>query len=183
MKKLTVDLEERSYPVWIGPGILAETGRLCRSLGLGIPPVVITNRRVLHLHGGALVESLEKAFGAISVIRIGDGERYKNHATLAEIYRGLLRARCDRSSWILALGGGVVGDVAGFAAATFMRGIPYVSIPTTLLAQVDSSVGGKVAVNIGSGKNLVGAFHQPRAVIADTAALRTLPRREMAAGV
>jgi 3-dehydroquinate synthase len=178
-----VSLDERSYPVLVGPGVLADAGAVCARLGLKSPPVLVSNRRVLRLHGRTLLESLHGSFGAVSVITIGDGERFKNHATLKKIYEGLLRAGCDRRSWIVALGGGVVGDIAGFAAATFMRGISYVGVPTTLLAQVDSSVGGKVGINLSRGKNLIGAFHQPRAVLADTSALRTLPRREIAAGM
>jgi 3-dehydroquinate synthase len=138
---------------------------------------------VLRLHGDRLLRSLETAFGTPHVIRIGDGERFKNHTTLLHIYDSLFRHRADRSSWILAFGGGIVGDVAGFAAATFMRGIPYIGVPTTLLAQVDSSIGGKTAVNLRQGKNLVGAFHQPSAVISDIGVLQTLPRRELAAGM
>jgi 3-dehydroquinate synthase len=143
----------------------------------------VTNGPVFKLHGKGLLESLWPYFGQVSVIKIGDGERFKNQATLSRIYDGLFRARADRGSWILAFGGGVVGDIAGYAAATFMRGIRYASIPTTLLAQVDSSVGGKVAINCAQGKNLIGAFHQPAAVLSDTTILKTLPSRELASGL
>jgi 3-dehydroquinate synthase len=145
--------------------------------------VVVTNPLVLRLHGKALLASLKHAFGSIPVVEIGDGERFKNQTTVNKIYEGLFHARADRRSGIVAFGGGVVGDVAGFAAATYMRGIPFVSVPTTLLAQVDSSVGGKVGINKARGKNLVGAFHQPTAVLSDTAVLRTLSAREVASGI
>jgi 3-dehydroquinate synthase len=135
------------------------------------------------MHGATLRESLARSFGSAAVIRIGDGERFKNHDTLLKIYEGLFRAQADRRSWILAFGGGVVGDIAGFAAATFMRGIPYASVPTTLLAQVDSSIGGKVGINVRRGKNLIGAFHQPSAVLSDTDILATLSNRELASGL
>jgi 3-dehydroquinate synthase len=183
VRRLRVELGDRSYPIFIGPGLLENAGKILISLGFATPPVVVTNPLVLRLHGRVLLASLEHAFGSIPVVQVRDGERFKNQTTLNRIYEGLFRARADRRSWIIAFGGGVVGDVAGFAAATFMRGIPYVSVPTTLLAQVDSSVGGKVGVNIARGKNLIGAFHQPRAVLSDTAALRTLPAREVASGI
>jgi 3-dehydroquinate synthase len=183
MKKLHVELGDRSYPILVGSGILARAGRHLVRLGFDRPPVVVTNPLVLRLHGKALLTSLQEVFGQVPVVLIGDGERFKNHATLMGVYNGLFRAHADRHSWILAFGGGVVGDVAGFAAATFLRGIPFVGVPTTLLAQVDSSVGGKVGINVARGKNLIGAFHQPSAVLSDTEVLRTLPARELAAGV
>ena len=127
--------------------------------------------------------ALEKGFGKTPVIKIGDGERFKNYESLLKIYDAMFKLRAGRSSWILAFGGGVVGDIAGFAAATFMRGVPYAMIPTTLLSQVDSSIGGKTAVNVPQGKNLIGAFYQPSAVLADTETLKTLPSRELASGL
>jgi len=183
MKKLHIELEDRGYPVWIGTGLLRSSGRLLAELGFDTPPIVISNARVMHLHGKALLGSLQEVFGPVHAVCIGDGERFKNHTTLNRIYDGLLRARAGRRSWVLAFGGGVVGDIAGFAAATFLRGIPWVGMPTTLVAQVDSSVGGKVGINLAQGKNLIGAFHQPSAVLADTTVLRTLPPRELAAGL
>jgi 3-dehydroquinate synthase len=183
MKTLHVDLGSRSYPVVVGEGLLKCAGRLLSGLGLTSSPMVVTNSTVWRLHGSALQYSLGDLWNPALVLSIGDGEQYKNHATLQRIYERLFRARADRRSWILAFGGGVVGDVAGFAAATFMRGIPYVSIPTTLLSQVDSSIGGKVGINVPQGKNLIGAFHQPSAVLSDTSVLRTLPRRELSAGL
>ena len=152
----------------MGEGLIADAGALLARCGFDAAPIVVTNNTVLQLHGAALLRSLQKSFGPTEVIRIGDGERFKNHATLLRIYRKLFRAHADRRSWILAFGGGVVGDIAGFAAATYMRGIPCVMAPTTLLAQVDSSIGGKVGINAAEGKNLIGAFHQPSAVLSDT---------------
>lgn len=129
------------------------------------------------------MKSLRRKYGAAEIIRIGDGERFKNHDTVLKIYDGMFRAKADRRSWILAFGGGVIGDIAGFAAATFMRGIPFVMVPTTLLAQVDSAIGGKTGINVPQGKNLVGAFHQPSLVLSDSRVLKTLPKRELAAGI
>jgi 3-dehydroquinate synthase len=183
VKTLYVNLKERTYPIMVGHGILANAGALLARCGLDSAPVVVTNSTILRLHGRDLIQSLQRTFGRTPVLRIGDGERYKNHATLEKIYRGMFRLHADRRSWILAFGGGIIGDMAGFAAATFMRGIPYVMAPTTLLAQVDSSIGGKVGLNVPQGKNLIGAFHQPAAVLSDTGVLRTLPKRELAAGL
>jgi 3-dehydroquinate synthase len=183
MKRIKVELPGHVYPVWIGNGILSRAADLMARAGFDSPPLVVSNRRVLKLHGDVLLSSLERTFGRVAVIRIPDGEEYKNHATLQRIYEGLFRTRADRHSWIAAFGGGVIGDVAGFAAATFLRGIRYVGIPTTLLAQVDSSVGGKVGINAPQGKNLIGAFHQPSAVLSDTAVLGTLAKREIASGL
>jgi 3-dehydroquinate synthase len=184
LKTLHVSLGSRGYRITVGRGIIADSGSLLAARpGLGSAPIVISNSRVLRLHGPALLKSLRKTFGRIPVISIGDGERFKNHTTLLKIYRGMLREQANRRSWILAFGGGVIGDIAGFAAATFMRGIPFVMVPTTLLAQVDSSIGGKVGINIREGKNLIGAFHQPSAVLSDTDTLKTLPARELAAGL
>jgi 3-dehydroquinate synthase len=183
MKTLFVDLEKRSYKMHVGNGILRSIGDHLIEHGFTAPPIVVTNSTVLRLHGRTLLRSIKGKADDLHIVRIGDGERFKNQATLWKIYSGLFKARADRSSWILAFGGGVVGDIAGFAAATFMRGIPYVNIPTTLLAQVDSAVGGKVGINVPQGKNLIGAFHQPAAVFSDPGTLRTLPSRELAAGI
>jgi 3-dehydroquinate synthase len=183
VKTLYLNLAERRYPIMVGPGLVATAGTLLAKCGFESPPIVITNSTVLRLHGSPLMKSLRREFGRTAIIRIGDGERFKNHSTLLRIYEGMFREHADRRSWILAFGGGVIGDIAGFAAATFMRGIPYVMIPTTLLAQVDSSIGGKVGINVVQGKNLIGAFHQPAAVLSDTRVLKTLPRRELASGL
>ncbi len=178
-----MNLAERKYPIYVGEDILSHAGSLLSKAGFKQAPIVVTNAKVWRLHGRTLDRALRAAFGPTPVIRIGDGERFKNHETLLKIYSGMFRAHANRNSWLLAFGGGVVGDIAGFAAATFMRGIPYAMAPTTLLSQVDSSIGGKVAVNVKEGKNLVGAFHQPSVVLTDIAALRTLPKRELASGL
>jgi len=183
LKKFYVDLAERKYPIMTGQGLLSEAGKLLSESGFKTAPIVVSNAKIWRLHGTVLERSIKKAFGPISLIRIGDGERFKDHSTLLKIYQAMFRAHADRRSWILAFGGGVIGDIAGFAAATFMRGIRYVMVPTTLLAQVDSSVGGKVAINVKEGKNLIGAFHQPTAVLTDVAVLKTLPKRELASGL
>jgi 3-dehydroquinate synthase len=183
LKTLNVDLGDRQYPVWVGQNVLPSAGAMLIRKGFKSAPIVVANRTVLRKQGESLLPSLRCAYGEMPVICIGDGEKYKNHSTLVDIYSGLFRAKADRSSWILAFGGGVVGDIAGFAAATFMRGIPFVMAPTTLLAQVDSSIGGKVAINVEQGKNLIGAFHQPSAVLSDTNTLKTLPKRELASGL
>ena len=183
MKTLTVNLKERSYRVVVGGGALARSGDILSRQGFRTAPVIVANSTVLRLHGDRLLGALRGAFGPSPLIRIPDGERYKNHQTLLKIYDGLFRARADRRSWILAFGGGVTGDIAGFAAATFMRGIRFVMVPTTLLSQVDSSIGGKTGINVPQGKNLVGAFHQPSAVLADTGVLETLPGRQLRSGL
>jgi len=183
VKTTEVRLGSRSYPVFVGEGILARLSGLLTRLGFSSAPVVVSNPRVFKLHGDSLRRSLEAAYGPAPVVFIGDGERFKNIASLQKVYQGLIRAGADRRSWVLALGGGVVGDLAGFAAATFVRGIPYVNVPTTLLAQVDSAIGGKVGINLKQGKNLIGAFHQPSAVLSDIGTLRTLPPRELASGL
>ena len=183
MRTLNVRLARHEYPIFVGEGLIGNAGPLLAGCGFQTSPLVITNNTVLRLHGAALLKSLQKSFGPVEIIRIGDGERFKNHGTLLRIYRGMFHAHADRRSWILAFGGGVVGDIAGFAAATFMRGIPYAMAPTTLLSQVDSSIGGKVGINVAQGKNLIGAFHQPSAVLSDIAVLKTLPGRELASGL
>ena len=181
MKRLDVALGERSYPIVIGPGVLARAGEL-------VPwgarrAVIVTNAIVAAHHLPALRASLDGAGVAVEVVLIPDGEQHKNWDTLNDVLTRLLELKVDRTTPIVALGGGVVGDLAGFAAAIFQRGIPYVQVPTTLLAQVDSSVGGKTAVNHRLGKNMIGAFHQPVAVLIDTGCLATLPVREITAGL
>ena len=180
MMRLEVALGQRSYPIAIGRDVLARAGEL-------VPwhtkrAVVVTNTIVATHHLPALRASLDRAGVAIDVVLIPDGEQHKNWDTLNDVLTRLLELKVDRTTPVVALGGGVVGDLAGFAAAIYQRGIPYVQVPTTLLAQVDSSVGGKTAVNHPLGKNMIGAFYQPRAVLIDTDALRTLPDRELAAG-
>ncbi|GIW40428.1 MAG: 3-dehydroquinate synthase [Candidatus Binatia bacterium] len=180
---LTVSLGERSYPIYIGKGILGEVGAKLRELRCGTSAAVVTNNVVAPLYLGKVVRSLRDHGFETTTIEIPDGEEHKNLAWLTFVYDRLVDARLERNSPILALGGGVVGDLAGFAAATFLRGVPFVQLPTTLVAQVDASVGGKTGVNHPEGKNLIGAFYQPRFVLVDVRTLKTLPKREFTAGL
>jgi 3-dehydroquinate synthase len=166
------------YPVEIGTGHLRRLAPLLDGAAIGGRRFVVSSPTVWRFHGDDA-----RAVTADEPILVPDGERFKNLPTAMRIYDALIKAGADRASTIVAVGGGVIGDMAGFAAATFLRGIPLVQVPTTLLAQVDSSVGGKVGINHPSGKNLIGAFHQPRAVIVDPVVLTTLPRREFRAGL
>jgi 3-dehydroquinate synthase len=182
MQTLRVELGARAYPIHIGEHLLTDAALIAPHLEL--PKVaVVTNTTVAPLYLQPLSEAL-RAFGVevISVV-LEDGERYKDWATLNRIYDVLLERRCERKTTLIALGGGVIGDLAGFAAATYMRGVPLIQVPTTLLAQVDSSVGGKTGINHPLGKNMIGAFYQPRLVLADTTVLRSLPPRELSAGL
>jgi 3-dehydroquinate synthase len=171
------------YEVVVAPGALGELGERLRALGGLGPVLLVTNPTVRALHGAAAEASLRAAGIDPVVAEIPDGERYKTMATLEAILDAALSRGADRSSVVVALGGGVVGDLAGFAAATLYRGVRLYMVPTTLLAQVDSSVGGKTGINRPQGKNLVGAFHQPSGVLADTTTLATLPEREYRAGL
>ncbi len=180
---VTVALPDRSYPIVIGDNLLDSLGQRLASMQLDARAAVVTNPIVRQLYGSLVVESLARADFQPVVIEIPAGEEHKNFAWLTFLYDRLLEARLERNSAVIALGGGVIGDLAGFAAATFLRGVPFVQIPTTLLAQVDSSVGGKTGVNHPQGKNLIGAFYQPRLVLADVGTLRSLPRREFVAGL
>ncbi len=182
MQTISVSLGARSYPIHIGAGLLGDA-RLYAPFAKGKRVAVVTNPVVAPLHLENLQRALEEA-GAQSVpVLIEDGEQAKSWASLDRVIEALLAARLGRDALLVALGGGVVGDLAGFAAAVYQRGIPFIQVPTTLLAQVDSSVGGKTAINHPRGKNMVGAFHQPLAVIADVATLDTLPDRELRAGI
>jgi 3-dehydroquinate synthase len=178
-----VDLGARSYPICIGAGTLERLGPRLQELKVGRRVAIVTNPVVSRFYREPLVQSLKAAGFESTVLQVPDGEEHKNMAWLAFLYDRLVDARLDRESAIIALGGGVIGDLTGFTAATFQRGVPLVQVPTTLLAQVDSSVGGKTAVNHPGGKNLIGAFHQPRLVWIDVATLKTLPRREVQAGM
>ena len=169
----------RVYPILFGSGILGKPDLLAPHTGN--QALIVTNAPVAALYLDALRRSL--AAKQVDVFEVGDGEQFKTLATYERIMDALVTKRHSRATTVVALGGGVVGDIAGFVAATYQRGVDLVQIPTTLLAQVDSSVGGKTAVNHPAGKNLIGTFHQPRAVIADVATLRTLPKRELAAGL
>ncbi len=183
MDRLDVGLGERSYPIFSGKGLLGEIGRSCKDLGLGGIVAVVTNPTVGALYYAVVRDSLLLSGFAVHLIEIPDGEEYKNIETLNVIYDRCVEFGLDRGAFIIALGGGVVGDMAGFAAATYLRGIPFVQVPTTLLAQVDSSVGGKTGVNHPQGKNLIGAFYQPRLVLIDVAVLATLPEQEFLSGL
>ena len=182
MESLRVALGDRAYPIHIGAGIVGEPALYKPHLGAG-GVAVVTNEVVAPLYGEKLKAALESAGGRVIQIAVQDGEEAKSWQTLNRVFDALLKARIGRDGLIVALGGGVVGDLAGFAAAVYQRGVPFVQIPTTLLAQVDSSVGGKTAINHALGKNMVGAFHQPLAVISDVATLDTLPERELRAGL
>ncbi len=178
MPTLTVDLGPRSYDILIGSNLLGQAGEMIKSITPGRKILLVSNPTVYRLYGEICAESLAKSgFEVVSAL-MPDGEEYKNMQEVLGIVDEAVKGSLERSSLIAALGGGVVGDLAGFVAAIYQRGIDFVQIPTTLLAQVDSSVGGKVAVNHLQGKNLLGAFHQPRFVIIDTDVLRTLNRRD-----
>lgn len=179
---LKVNLGERSYPIEIGTGLLKDIRLLTKSIR-GHRIVIVTNTVVAPLYLDDLKHSLKKAGKDVMPIILPDGEKEKNWGSLMKIFDFLMENKCDRKTTLVALGGGVVGDLTGYAAASFMRGVPFVQIPTTLLAEVDSSVGGKTGINHPLGKNMIGAFYQPEAVIADTATLDTLPDRELAAGL
>lgn len=183
MNALSVSLGENSYEILIDSGSLSALGARCSEAGLCGSVALITNSTVAGLYGQTVQDSLEAAGNAVTLIEIPDGEEYKNSTTLNKVYDALIEGGIDRTSFIVALGGGVVGDLAGFAAATYLRGIPFVQVPTTLLAQVDSSVGGKTAIDHPRGKNLIGAFYQPKLVLIDVETLKTLPEREFRAGL
>ncbi len=182
-KTVHVALPGRSYDIIIGEGLLARVGAHIAGLAGGGAVVVVSDKTVWHLYGAALNAALAGAGLRAAPVVVPPGEESKSLACLQQVYQGFAEAGLARDGLVLALGGGVVGDLAGFAAATWMRGVRYVQLPTTLLAQVDSSVGGKTAVNLPVGKNLAGAFHQPQLVLADTAALDTLPPQQYACGM
>lgn len=182
MHTLSVALDDRSYPIHIGPGLL-ENADLVTSVLAQKKAAIITNSTVAPLYLGFFAGALQsRGVEAVNIV-LPDGESYKNWETLSRIFDALLAHRCERKTTVIALGGGVIGDLAGFAAAVYLRGVPFIQVPTTLLAQVDSAVGGKTAINHPLGKNMIGAFYQPQAVIADTDTLQTLPARELAAGI
>lgn len=182
MQTLTVDLGERSYPIHIGPALLGQSERLLRHLAQK-RVAIVTNTTVAPLYLEKLSQALRAAGVDVLPIVLPDGEAYKDWRTLNQIFDELLKHRAERKTTLIALGGGVVGDMTGFAAACYQRGVPFIQIPTTLLAQVDSSVGGKTGINHPLGKNMIGAFYQPKLVLADTDTLRTLPARELSAGL
>ena len=179
---LAVELGSRSYPIHIGAGIAGDAALYAPHVA-GRHAALVTSETVARLHADRVEAALAQAGARVLRIVLPDGEAHKNWQALERIYAALLEAKADRRTVVVAVGGGVVGDTAGFAAATYQRGISHLQVPTTLLAQVDSSVGGKTAINHPLGKNMIGAFHQPVAVVADTGTLATLPERELAAGL
>jgi 3-dehydroquinate synthase len=180
MKTLNLDLQERSYPIYVGRGLLGE-GAVYRPYIAGSQVMIVTNETVAPLYLHRVEEALPDL--TVRAVILPDGERYKTLEVWTRIFDALLENRFNRRCTVVALGGGVVGDMGGFAAACYQRGVAYIQVPTTLLAQVDSSVGGKTGVNHPLGKNMIGAFHQPRCVVADTDSLGTLPDRELSAGI
>lgn len=182
MRTLNVELADRSYPIRIGAGVLADSGLILPYLK-SKRVAVVTNDVVGPLYLADFVAGLRKQGISVTQIVLPDGEAHKDWPTLNLIFDGLLGEHCDRSTTLIALGGGVVGDMVGFAAATYQRGVPFIQVPTTLLSQVDSSVGGKTAINHPLGKNMIGAFYQPKLVLADTSVLNTLSDRELRAGM
>jgi 3-dehydroquinate synthase len=182
MRELTVALGERSYPLLIGSGLLGGCAPLQR-LAAGRMVAVVTDFNVGPLHAGAVLASLRGHAAAVREVVLPAGEANKTFETLDRVFDALLAARFDRGALLVAVGGGVVGDITGFAAAVYQRGIDFVQVPTTLLAQVDSSVGGKTGINHPLGKNMIGSFHQPRLVVIDVDTLATLPARELSAGL
>lgn len=178
----TVDLGERSYPIHIGTNLLGDPATYT-DLPAGSSAMIVSNTTVAPLYLKQLQTALAPHFPAVHDVILPDGEEYKNWETLNQIFDAMLQNRCDRKTIVFALGGGVVGDMAGYAAASYMRGVRFVQVPTTLLAQVDSSVGGKTGINHPLGKNMIGAFHQPLMVVCDIDTFTTLPAREVSAGL
>ncbi|MHB1052300.1 MAG: 3-dehydroquinate synthase [Thiobacillus sp.] len=182
MQTLTVELGDRSYPIHIGAGLLGQADLILPHLAQK-RVMVVTNTTVAPLYLAQLTATLEAGGVAVTSVVLPDGEAYKNGETLNLIFDALLTQRAERKTTLIALGGGVIGDMTGFAAASYQRGVPFIQIPTTLLSQVDSSVGGKTGINHPLGKNMIGAFYQPQLVLADTDTLKTLPARELSAGL
>ena len=182
MQRLSIDLGDRSYPILVGTGLLGAASTYA-ALPSASKALIVTNTTVAPLYADALRAALLPKYAQVHVVVLPDGEEHKNWQTLNLIFDALLGHGCDRKTVLFALGGGVVGDMTGFAAASYMRGVPFVQVPTTLLAQVDSSVGGKTAINHPLGKNMVGAFYQPQLVVCDLDTLDTLAPRELSAGL
>ena len=180
--QVDISLAERSYPIFIGAGLLDDAS-VYRQLPSASTALIVSNTSVAPLYAAQLKAVLQTRYSKVLLTILPDGEVHKDWPTLQLIFDALLENGCDRKTVLFALGGGVVGDMTGFAAASYMRGVPFVQVPTTLLAQVDSSVGGKTAINHPLGKNMIGAFYQPRLVLCDLDVLRTLPARELSAGL
>jgi 3-dehydroquinate synthase len=183
MRKIRVELEERSYNIMIDHAILKDIGNVLKKFEFSDKIALISNPTVYKFYGKTVSGAIKDSGYDLDEVLIPDGEEYKSLAYTEKIYGSLLKAKLDRKSALVALGGGVIGDITGFAASTYMRGIDFIQVPTTLLAQVDSSVGGKTGVNHPLGKNMIGSFWQPRLVWIDTATLETLPRREFLCGL
>ena len=181
MKTINIDLGDRSYPIYVGEQLIGNPTILHDHIHTD-NVVIVTNTTVAPLYLATVTKALGDDKNILPII-LPDGEQYKNTETLNTIYEALLKNKCDREVMLIALGGGVIGDITGFAAASFMRGVKFIQIPTTLLSQVDSSVGGKTGINHALGKNMIGAFYQPQCVIADIGVLKTLPDRELSAGL
>ena len=181
-RTINVDLAGRSYDIAIGPGLIDRAGELSRPLLAAPRVIIVSDETVAPLYGARLAASFEKTGIGTAAVTVPAGESSKDFASFGRLMNALLDQRPDRKTTLVALGGGVVGDLTGFAASVLLRGVDFIQVPTTLLAQVDSSVGGKTGINTRHGKNLVGTFYQPRLVLADTGALDTLPRRELLAG-
>ena len=177
-----IDLGDRSYPILIAAALLGDSATFA-SLPAGDTALIVTNVTVGPLYAQRLQTTLQKRYKTVHVLSLPDGEEYKNWQTLNTIFDALLTHACERKTVLFALGGGVVGDMTGYAAASYMRGVPFVQVPTTLLSQVDSSVGGKTGINHPMGKNMIGAFYQPQLVVCDLDTLKTLPDRELSAGL
>ena len=182
MQTLTVSLADRSYPIHIGSGLLWQAELILPYLKRK-QVAIVSNTTVAPLYMQAIAQPLRDAGVSVIEIILPDGEAHKNNQTLQIIYDHLLQNRCERNTTLIALGGGVIGDLTGYAAATYLRGVPFIQVPTTLLSQVDSSVGGKTGINHPLGKNMIGAFYQPKLVLADIDTLKTLPQRELSAGI
>ena len=182
METVHIDLDERSYPIVIAEDLLA-LGSTWQALPKAAAALIVTNEVVAPLYLSTLKQALSSKYAQVNEVVLPDGEAHKDWQTLNLIFDALLTHGCDRRTVLFALGGGVVGDMTGFAAASYMRGVPFVQVPTTLLSQVDSSVGGKTAINHPLGKNMIGAFYQPQLVVCDLATLDTLPQRELSAGL
>lgn len=182
-KKITVNLREKSYPIIIGETALSFLPDLIKDAGLGRNAIVITTSRISSLHGEKVKEQLKKSCRNMLWLKIQDSEKSKSAAVALRLIEKITRFAAQKDVFLVALGGGVIGDLSGFIAAIYKRGIPYIQIPTTLLAQVDSAIGGKTALDTKFGKNLIGAFYQPKFVLSDTSLLKTLPRKEVLAGL
>ena len=181
-ERVNIALGERSYPIVIGAGLLGDAATYAQLPGAATA-LIVSNTTVAPLYAAQLQLALQARYPRVLLLQLPDGEAHKDWAHLQLIFDALLAHGCDRKTVLFALGGGVVGDMCGFAAASYMRGVPFVQVPTTLLAQVDSSVGGKTAINHPLGKNMIGAFYQPQLVVCDLDVLATLPERELSAGL